>query len=407
MSRTIEDLRQKQGLPLSTKILLTQARLRQWVNEYGMDGVYISFSGGKDSTVLCDIFDRMYPDNDVPKLFVNTGLEYPEVVQFVKTKKNVVIVRPEMNFKSVIQNYGYPFPSKEAAECIEGAQIYLRELLQGDEQAHYSDFYDKLCGTGKYAKSVVEEKPLETSEEFARLLQERKDARSGGSNLRLALMMGMATRDNRILPADKIPQKDKSAYAQKKWRFFLDDGAPSVSSKCCKIMKKNPAHKFSHKTKRKPITAEMADESRLRTQKWLQNGCNGFDLKEPKSTPMAFWTEQDVLQYIKQYGIEIASVYGDVVSDTSDDLVAHGQMHISDFLGGSCKLKTTGCSRTGCMFCGFGCHLERQGEGRFVRLKQTHPKIYEWIMKPTDQGGLGYKEVIDWINEHGDLRIEY
>ena len=68
-------------------------------------------------------------------------------------------------------------------------------------------------------------------------------------------------------------------------------------------------------------------------------------------------------------------------------------------------LKTTGCKRTGCMFCGFGCHLEN--ESRFVRLKETHPTQYKFIMKPWNEGGLGYKEVIDWINEHGNLNIKY
>ena len=58
-------------------------------------------------------------------------------------------------------------------------------------------------------------------------------------------------------------------------------------------------------------------------------------------------------------------------------------------------------------------HLEKvnwhnyEKESRFERMKVTHPKQYEWIMKPWDDGGLGYKEVIDWINEHGNLRIRY
>ena len=410
MSRTIEDLRQKQGLPLSTKVLLTQSRIRQWVNEYGEDGVYVSFSGGKDSTVLCDIIDKMYPNNKIPKVFINTGLEYPEIVQFVKTKTNVVILRPEMNFKKVITTYGYPFPSKEAAECISGAQRYLKELMEQTEGKNlpYHYFFDKLCGIGKYAKSDQgQTQGLEDSEELASLLRERRDSMSGGANFRMARMLGMLTRKNEILPAESILSKDRSAYAQQKWKFFLEPGAPRVSQRCCNVMKKKPAHKYGHKTGRKPMTAEMADESRLRKQNWLMHGCNGFDMKEPKSMPMAFWTEQDVLQYIKENNIEIASVYGDVVCDNGEDLVANGQMHITDFLGGDCKLKTTGCSRTGCMYCGYGCHLEKPGEGRFLRLKQTHPKIYEWIMKPTDQGGLGYKEVIDWINEHGNLHIEY
>ena len=48
------------------------------------------------------------------------------------------------------------------------------------------------------------------------------------------------------------------------------------------------------------MTAEMAEESRLRTQEWLKNGCNGFDMKEPKSMPMSFWTEQDIYIYISK-----------------------------------------------------------------------------------------------------------
>jgi hypothetical protein len=59
------------------------------------------------------------------------------------------------------------------------------------------------------------------------------------------------------------------------------------------------------------------------------------------------------------------------------------------------------------MFCGFGCHLEKPGEGRFERMKVTHPKQYEYIMKPKEKGGLNYKEVIDWINANSNLNIRY
>ena len=129
---------------------------------------------------------------------------------------------------------------------------------------------------------------------------------------------------------------------------------------------------------------------------------------------MAFWTEQDVLLYIYNNKIPISSVYGDVVIDYKGQGEIDGQMRFAD-LGGDWELfdsnrpllKTTGCKRTGCMFCGFGCHLEKPGEGRFERMKVTHPKQYNYIMKPTLEGGLGYKEVIDWLNEHGNLNIRY
>ena len=61
------------------------------------------------------------------------------------------------------------------------------------------------------------------------------------------------------------------------------------------------------------MTAQMACESRLRERSWLVNGCNGFEMKSPRSNPMSFWTEQDVLKYIKDFKIPIASVYGNVV----------------------------------------------------------------------------------------------
>ena len=153
------------------------------------------------------------------------------------------------------------------------------------------------------------------------------------------------------------------------------------------------------------MTGQMAQESRLRTQQWLLHGCNAFNLKEPISNPMSFWTEQDVLLFIKSNGIKIASVYGDIVKKKE----IPGQMDFDDFglEMGFPLLTTTGAKRTGCMFCGFGCHLEKPGEGRFERMKVTHPKQYEYIMKPWADGGLGYKQIIDWLNEHGNLDIRY
>lgn len=131
---------------------------------------------------------------------------------------------------------------------------------------------------------------------------------------------------------------------------------------------------------------------------------------------MAFWTEQDVLTYIKTRDIKICSVYGEVVEDYDKTEGVEGQLTISDLEGWENygifdaerpPLKTTGCNRTGCMFCGYGCHLEKPGQGRFERMKETHPKQYDYIMRPKEQGGLNYKEVIDWINEHGNLNIRY
>lgn len=195
-----------------------------------------------------------------------------------------------------------------------------------------------------------------------------------------------------------------------RYKFLLD--APFwISNNCCNVMKKNPMHTYNKKTGCVGITAQMASESMLRTQQWLKSGCNAFDAKNPISNPMSFWTEQDVLLYIKLYNLPICSVYGDIVIDTDKgnidfDPTKYSYETMGLFDLDRPLLKTTGCHRTGCMFCGYGCHLEKS-PNRFELMKKTHPKQYEYIMKPVDQGGLGYKDVIDWINENGNMNIKY
>lgn len=124
------------------------------------------------------------------------------------------------------------------------------------------------------------------------------------------------------------------------------------------------------------MTAQTAEESRLRIQQWILNGCNGFNMKSPISNPMSFWVEQDILQYIKQNNLKIASVYGEVVYGQRDSDEQYNNLLCE------CgqKLCTTGCDRTGCIFCGFGAHLEK-GESRFQRLKRTHPRQYEYCLE--------------------------
>ena len=114
-AHTAEELQQLQELPLDEKIQMTKRRIQQWYLAYGGQ-VYVSFSGGKDSTVLLHVVRQMFPD--VPAVFVNTGLEYPEVVQHVKNIENVVILRPEMDFRTVITRYGYPVWSKAHSENV-------------------------------------------------------------------------------------------------------------------------------------------------------------------------------------------------------------------------------------------------------------------------------------------------
>lgn len=302
---TSDDLKVMQAWSFERKIQVTQTRIIEWYKHY-RGKVYISFSGGKDSTVLLDLARRIYPD--IEAVFVDTGLEYPELREFVKTIDNVTWLKPSMNFRKVIETYGYPLISKEQSQFISEYRNTKSSKLR-----------DIRINGNRYGRGKI-------------------------SN---------------------------------KWRSLVD--APfEVSHKCCHVMKKSPRKRYESRTGNHAIIATMACESQNRESAWKRHGCNAFESTRPISQPMSFWTEQDVLHYLKEFDIPYASVYGEIKQDENG------------------KYYTTGCTRTGCIFCGFGCHLEKE-PNRFQRMKVTHPKLWEYCMKPWNEGGLGMKEVLEYI----------
>lgn len=312
-------LKQLQGLPYEVKIKKTQQRIQEFYEYYNGE-VYISFSGGKDSTVLLEIAREMYPD--IKAVFLDTWMEYPEVREIVKKYDNVERIKPKKKLKEIIDEYGWNFPSKDVAECVyyarKGSKWALNKLNGLNSDGSYSEF--------------------------------------------------------------------KQQY--KKWSKLLE--APfKISNKCCIEMKENPVKEFEKKTGLKPIMAIMASESERRKQAYLKTGCNAFDIKRPNSKPMGFWTEQDVLRYIKTNNVEIAKVYGEITE-------CYGKISLPE----SCKLCTTGEDRTGCMFCPVGCHLDKFGKYR--RLKETHPNIYNYFMEE-----LGLKDVLQWIKDNYNVKGDF
>lgn len=342
------DLQQMQSLPLSAKIVMTQQRIRQWYDYWDGD-VYVSFSGGKDSTVLKHVVDNMSGIGKVPAVFVNTGLEYPEIQQFVKAIKageyecfnpDVEMLRPEMRFDEVVKQYGYPVISKRVANAVDGA-------------------------------------------------------RRNPNGIKMKQMLGVWETNGKL-----------SMYNYGNHKHLLNADF-KISEKCCTNMKKKPLKKYQKETHRVPMIATMADESENRRMNWIKYGCNAFESKNPTSTPISFWTEQDVLHYIKKHNVPYCSVYGSIQVKAPEGAMP-GQTNLIDYLG--CyepedRLETTGCDRTGCIFCMFGCHLEK-APNRFQKLKETHPRQYKYCIGggemvdgkwQPNKDGLGLGHVLDYI----------
>jgi len=318
MKKAVEytELKRRQGLPLSEKIQMSLARIREWYEAH--DGnVVVTYSGGIDSSVTLRLVRSLYPE--VPALHVNTGLEYPELEKHVKHTDNVFIVRPTMPFHKVIKEHGWPLVSKKWAKVI--------RVLRYPEELQGAMFH--LYDTG-------------------------------------------INRDGEMTTGWKLAQR---------WRFLVD--APfKIGDGCCDVMKKNPFKAFKKETGRGEISGQMACESRLREIGYTKTGCNAFDGDTPMSKPIAFWMKNDVLEYIQAHNMPYPSVYGDIIR--------HGR-----------EFKTTGVSRTGCIFCCFGMHSDTV-PNRFQQLYYTHPKLWDYCMNT-----LGLEEVLHYMRVNGDPRIAW
>jgi len=119
-------LLQMQALPLEEKVRASMRRIEEWLAAF--PDAKVSFSGGKDSTVLLHIARRVKPQ--IEAVFADTGLEYPEIRAFVARTPNVQIVRPKLSFLEVVQKYGYPLISKRMAQYIGEVQRTSSEYLR-------------------------------------------------------------------------------------------------------------------------------------------------------------------------------------------------------------------------------------------------------------------------------------
>lgn len=278
-------LKSLQEMNLESKIIQTKYLIKETVREFGLEKVYISYSGGKDSTVLSHIAKSLYPN--ILHIFANTLNEFPETLQHIKWEKeenrtNLLTVIPKdskgniWTFKKVVEYYGYPMFSKRISNAIRTYQHALTER----------------------------------------------------------------TRQNSI------------DYIERNFKKYSKYRDLPISDKCCDRLKKDPIRRKAKELGLEcAILGILTSESYQREKDWIENGCNVFHKrKDNQSRPLSFWTEADIQEYIDRFHVRISKLY------------------------------EMGYSRNGCMYCGFGVHLEK-GLNRYQKLAKTHPVQYQYFIK--------------------------
>lgn len=240
---------QRKYLPWEIKLKLSETRIREWYENWNGQ-VYLSYSGGLDSTVLLHMIRKTVGDK-VPAVFSNTGLEFPEIVRFARQAQGEYVeIYPQdkdekrITFKQVIETCGFPITSKETA-------MKIRKLRHSNLSARYRNY---------------------------------------------------------LLNGD---ERGKFGMLAKKWQFLIN--APfDISEKCCDEMKKMPFTRYVKESGRVPYIGITQDEGVKRQHQYAHTGCNIYDGNTIKSQPLGFWTRQDILRYIIENDIPICSVYGDI-----------------------------------------------------------------------------------------------
>jgi 3'-phosphoadenosine 5'-phosphosulfate sulfotransferase (PAPS reductase)/FAD synthetase len=241
---TRASLLQYQSLSLDAKVRLSILRIRAWY-EHWQGQVYVSVSGGLDSTVLAHLVRSVYPD--VPLVFFDTGLEYPENRRQCQ-EMGAEFIRPKRTFQEVIERCGYPVVSKKVSQ-------YVGEVQSAFRKGNPNSATVRLRTTGYNTAGIYH--PL--------------------------------------------------AIISTKWRFLID--APfRVSARCCHALKRQPAEAVRSRGLQ-PFIGTRATESLNREQAWYRWGCNMLDGNNPRSMPLSFWSDADVWAYIRANNVRYSALY--------------------------------------------------------------------------------------------------
>lgn len=306
---------------LKHKIEWAEFKIKEFL-EYCKDNnfleVTISFSGGKDSTVLLDLVTKTHLKiNSQIKLVPLYAMEitFPETIKFIKDVVkyyqtinplllDAKIVPPNMSWNKILKDKGYPVFSKSVS-------VQLDRILKNKRKTEAMKFY---FGVEKSAYFLLIKKRLFLlDEKFRKYIDVNGNIRS----------------------------------------FYF-------SEKCCNHVKGNVKH-----DKRPSFVGVMASESKHRKTSWIQYGCNVLNTSTPKSRPISLWNTEDIWEYIKLNNIMVNPVYGYKNHDTNN-----------------LRFKRLGCSACpfGSQF--EQQMIDRLNGGgnfqnRFEKLKEYNPQLYK------------------------------
>ena len=326
--------------------------------------ITICFSGGKDSALLldmyCDILSgSQWAGKPVKVVFADTTNETTAILKFVKwfipyisNKYGVVIdfdsVRPPngLTWVAFIKENGIPLISKEQAKAIRAVK---------EDMKRTGCDYETVMRLAKPEMAAVNE------------LFDIGFSKTGV----LSLTGYVSSRD----------AFGKKAVLSARWRPMVACDV-DFTHRCCVKIKEAALNQVGDSCR---MTGEQAQESTFREAAYLKTGCNARMADGGYvSKPFGAMTKDGILFALDYRGTPICSDYGSIVRDADG------------------HYRCTKAQRTGCALCGFGCQYDTD---RFVRLQETEPAKVRFAFKPKAEGGAGYKEAIEYMNEYCGTKV--
>lgn len=326
--------------------------------------ITLCFSGGKDSALMADMYCELisqssYADMPVNLAFANTTNETSSILKFNKEFKEYLVkkygVKIEFNefyppnkltwARFILEN-GIPLISKAQSKAI---RYIKRDMLK----------------TGCDYETV-----LKLANQNLHSVNTLKDI--GFSDSGVLSLTGYVTSKDKF---------GKCFMISKKWLPMINCDE-NLTELCCVKIKEAAMTNLPSKN---IMTGEQASESKMRAAYYLKTGCNvRLPNGEYKSKPFGSMTKDGVLFALQYRKTPICSDYGEIVKDDT----------------GYCCTKA---QRTGCALCGFGCQYDTE---RFVRLQETEPAKVKFAFKPKTEGGAGFKEAIEYMNEYCGTKVK-